>query len=175
MAMYDDEVPAQPALDPQSITELFMRYISDVYHLKVYLSGYLPWMVSQASSARLRISLLNTSSEIRAEMLRLEFICKMLDCTIHPVDEATNVHIHTEDMLKAQLQGLNTGQTDFTLIAHMVFLENMEAVSFRLLSKLSRKLKNKAVLDLLGANLRQSKTNRNGLDELVDSYLAPAA
>ena len=174
MALIND-VPQQPALSQQALTELFMRYISDVYHLKQQLTGYLPWMVSQASKATLRINLLNTSSEIRAEMLRLEFICKILNCTINPVDAASPTHFDAEAMLKAQLQGLGAEQVNFTLITHMMFLESMEATSFGLLTRLAGKLRNKTVLDLLKANLQQAKVNREKLNELMDGYLHPAA
>ena len=132
-------------------------------------------MVSQAARATLRLALLNTSSEIKTEMLRLEFICKIAGCDIRPVDDASSIHLNTEAMLKAQLQGLDEGQADFTLITHMIFLENTEATSFKLLTRLARGLDNKTVLDLLKANHQQAKANRDRLDELLDSYLTLTA
>ncbi len=175
MADFDDKGSVQPVLDRQSITDLFIRYVSDVYQAKQHLIAYLPWMVTRASTSKLRIALLNTSSEIRAELLRLEFICKILNCTIEDRDSPSRTQLNSEGMLRVQLMELDAKQADFALIAHMVFLESMEATSFQLLIRLARALRNKTVVDLLDANLVQAKINRDMLDDLVNSYLTSAA
>ena len=171
MANPNDELPAHPVLNKLAVTSLFTRYISDVYHAKQHISGYLPWMVSRASTPVLRMVLLNTSSEIQVEILRLEFICKIVDCNIHPEDQSAPRPLNLSAMLEAQLKGLEADHADFVLIAHMVFLETMETASFQLLTRLARGMGNKSVVDLLAANLKQAKSNRGALNDLADSYL----
>ena len=171
MADPNDDVPSHPVLNKQSLTSLFARYISDVYHAKQHLAGYLPWMVSRASTSALRIALLNTNTEIRVEMLRLEFICKIVDCNIQPQDSSAPRPLNLSAMLEAQLRGLEPEHADFVLITHMVFIETMEGASFQLLTRLARGMRNRAVVQLLTDNFRQAKSNRGALNDLANSYV----
>lgn len=167
----NNPLPSTSLFTSSDMNALFIRTLTIHYGMKVNIVSYIPWMVAQASTMRLRMNLMNTSGNIDTELFRLEVICKIMGLDCQQLSLPVKGTLNLQSRLQLELQGLNALQTDAVLLVHMVTLETLEANAFRLLIKLARSVANKPVLNLLQDNLKQSKKDSRLLADLMNSYL----
>ena len=160
----DDQFPGAHREDQVA---LFICLLNDIQHSKNMLMGYLPWMISKAKQPGVKKALLNFTTNIQTEQLKLQMCHNLASEETATACSTTPLHISFESHLRGQLSGMNNYMTDYLLLSHMLFIENVESVSFKQLLNLSRVLAYKELASLVKENLQQARADKKRLEELL--------
>jgi len=159
------------ALNKKEVTSIFIETLTDIYTVKTHLLEYLPLISQNATALSLKLAILDTSIDIKAQLLRLNMIMKMLKEILHLTPRESYNDFNLNNYLKSGLDNANPYKTDVALLTHLIMIEGIQVTTFTLMKKMSHAFGNKTITDLINENLKDSLENQIIYDAMMTDRL----
>jgi ferritin-like metal-binding protein YciE len=159
-----------PILKKNEVKDLIVRTLIDIYGLKTHLLGYLPTMASKAQYRELKLAIMDSSIDLKAQLLRLNMIMAILKNESLRDGVSESGKLNLKSYIISTTEELASFETDSALLIHLLMIESLQITSFRMLKKLAARLKNHAIFDLVDENLKDTLDNRRVLEKIMEDY-----
>jgi ferritin-like metal-binding protein YciE len=153
-------------LDEDTLTDLFLRQLGNIYCSKSHLVSALPQLSARASFSELKEAILEGIDDIKMQILRMDVIYQKFG-TQYSEEKCMGIKsITLEAYLASHADGESALLVDMSILTHLRIIESIEITSFNILADIATSLKNEDVKTLLHQNL-QSATNTSRMFELI--------
>ena len=169
----DDESVAS-ALNKKEVTSIFVDTLTDIYTVKTHLLDYLPSMAQNATAMSLKLAILDTSIDIKAQLVRLDMAMKMLREMLDLSSRESYNDFNLNKYMRSGLDNENPYKTDVALLTHLIMIETIQVATFTMMKLMSHAFNNKAIHDLIRDNLRDATENLVIFNAMMVAHLAPA-
>ncbi|MHB8208447.1 DUF892 family protein [Mucilaginibacter sp.] len=158
-------------LNKKEVTSIFVDTLTDIYTVKGHLLDYLPLMARKATARSLKLAILDTSIDIKAQLLRLDMVMKMLKKISHKTPRQSYNDFNLNTYMNSGLDIANPYKTDVALLTHLIMIEGIQITTFTLMKKMSHAFGNNTISDLINENLKDSMENQIIFDAMMNDCL----
>ncbi|MET3980657.1 ferritin-like metal-binding protein YciE [Mucilaginibacter sp. UYP25] len=158
-------------LNKQEMLDMFLQTLTDIYHVKKYLLTYLPEMAKRSNIQNIRYSILNASTDINSQVMRLDMILAIIRSESESEIIINKGELRLDTYIRSTLKKSEDYKTNIALISHFIMLESIEIASFELLTTMSCCIRNPTIKDMIHQNLTEAKNNKKVFQELLSNYI----
>ena len=169
-----NEESAASALNKKEVTSIFIDTLTDIYMVKTHLLDYLPSMAQNATAMSLKLAILDTSIDVKAQLLRLDMAMKMLREMLDLSSRESYNDFNLNKYMRSGVDNANPYKTDVALLTHLIMIETIQVATFTMMKQMSHAFNNKAIHDLIRDNLRDATENLVIFNAMMVAHLAPA-
>ena len=142
--------------DIQSMDDLFMHTLQDIYYAENKIAKSLPGMISKVSNSELKQGLQSHLRETQQHVTRLEQVFKMLDSKVSSVTcPAIDGILEEADEVSSEVADKNV--LDAAIIASGQAVEHYEITRYGSLIAWAKEMGRKDVADVLASTLEEEK------------------
>ena len=142
--------------DIQSMDDLFMHTLQDIYYAENKIAKSLPGMISKVSNSELKQGLQSHLRETQQHVTRLEQVFKMLDSKVSSVTcPAIDGILKEADEVSSEVADKNV--LDAAIIASGQAVEHYEITRYGSLIAWAKEMGRKDVADVLASTLEEEK------------------
>jgi ferritin-like metal-binding protein YciE len=158
-------------LQPADLKRYFLSHLNKIYCAKKHLAKNLPAIMNLATSADLKEAIIDTSDDIRTEIVRMDEIFEIIK-EIYEPGTCQFFSGLIEDLFNGvkQEEG-NPVLQDMGIIYYLQNVESLEMASFHAMQMAALKFKNDDINRLLKDNFDQAKAERTLLRLLTAKFL----
>jgi ferritin-like metal-binding protein YciE len=158
-------------MDEDSLKKVFVMQLNNIYCIKSYLVVNLPVMAKSASFADLKNAILDTTDEIKLQLLRMDQVYKIIGETYSPHQCVGIRALTTEAYKEITAPGMSGLETDLMLLNHMNMLESINVSCFAALKDLAKSLPQDDLYILLKQNLDIAMDNKELYELISKEYI----
>jgi ferritin-like metal-binding protein YciE len=160
----------EPVITKDELRNSFTKILTNLYFVKQQLKGYLPLLLSKATFKPLKLQIREIIININADLLRLDFIFKVLNIDPATLNSTIRDSINLESQVTRNLKDLNLTETDMSILYHILIVETISSSSFKLLFKQAILLGNKEIYNWVHEILKESVATKKKINELLKAY-----
>jgi len=169
-----NEESAASALNRKEITSIFIDTLTDIYSVKSHLLDYLPSMAQTANAKALKLAILDTSIDVRSQLIRLDTAMSILKEQLQLTARDNFNDFNLNSYLRSTLSKADPYTTDIALLTHLIMIETIQVATFTMMKQMSHAFENKAIHDLIRDNLNDATENLVIFKAMMNAHLAPA-
>ena len=160
--------------DIQSMDDLFMHTLQDIYYAENKIAKSLPGMISKVSNSELKQGLQSHLRETQQHVTRLEQVFKMLDSKVSSVTcPAIDGILEEADEVSSEVADKNV--LDAAIIASGQAVEHYEITRYGSLIAWAKEMGRKDVADVLASTLEEEKAADKKLTMVAEARVNKAA
>lgn len=158
-------------MDQESIKRVFLLQLSNIFCIKSYLVENLPKMAKDASFNDLKLAILESISDIKIQILRMEQIYVIIGEKYSP-HQCIGVKALTQEAFTAINKiGMSGLEKDLGMLIHLNTLESIEIICFNSLHTLAKSLPQDDLSTLLKQNLDMAKDSKELYELITKEYI----
>lgn len=159
-------------LDDNTLKKLFLQQLDNVYCIKKHLVKVLPSFAENASFADLKAAILESTDQIKLQILRMDVIYKIYRAAYqdhHCVGVKT---LSLETYMATRIDGQLPVERDLNLLIHLQITESVEVAYFGVLKGIAANLSETEVKILLDQNFESAIRCKNLYELIAKEYIA---
>ena len=160
----------EPVITKDELRNSFIKILTNLYFIKQQLKGYLPFLLAKATVKPLKLQIREIIININADLLRLDFIFKVLNIDPASLKSTIRDSIDLEGQMMRNLKELNLSETDMSILYHIMIVETVSSSSFKLLFKQAILLGNKEIYNWVHEILKESIATKKKINDLLKAY-----
>ncbi len=161
----------KPFVNATEMHILFVSSLFTVHKLENHVVDYLPQIAQKASYQGLKFAIINTTSNIKAQLFKLEVITNMAKHQLQQHPAFVKYALDLKGFITKNIEGLPSYQTDFLLTCHLIALENLLVNYLQILTTLAKGLKLRKEHLLLKECLADSLAHQKTMMLLRANYI----
>ena len=159
-------------MDQDTLTDLFLGQLGNIYCAKAHLVTSLPGLAEKASFPELKTLILEGIYKIKMQILRMDVIYHRFG-VIYTEEKCMGIKsITLEAYLASTADGKSPLLIDMSILTHLRIIESIEITCFNILSDIAASLKNKDVQTMLDENLQSAMNTKRMFDMISLEYIA---
>jgi ferritin-like metal-binding protein YciE len=166
-----DEQTEAGLLNKTEITSVFVNTLKEIYAVKASLLKFLPLVSEHATARTLKLAIMDSAIDVKAQLLRLNIVIAILKKEIDTMPRENPNDINLNHYLLSGLDEADPYKSDVSLLTHLIMLESVQITAFTMMEKMSHAFKNKVVRDLITNNLNDAIQNQTVFNQMLKNCL----
>lgn len=159
-------------LNHEDLNHIFLIHLGNMYKMARHLNNYLPAISPQVTFKPLKLAIMDMTIALQSHILRLDFVYKLLESQFNENANPEIDSLNLESYLKTSTLGDGQTEINFSVLTHLLMIENITLTSFAILSNLATAMSNKSIYRLVKQSLAEVANSKKNLVQLEQQYLA---